>query len=221
MQKSERLDVEVFVVNDALGVMGLDGHGAGAEFTTGHVFQSRGRIPTFRLGPVGGNFTIDADGDVFAFDFDAVVEPFTIAYGSGVEDVFHGVKSAGFLGVLVLGTVHLAFVTLFRPAFFLVLSGDVEAGVGAGHVLHFAFELKVGEFGITIGAHVKEVGAAIADFDGAVFDGEAAGSFLIGFPAREVLAIEHGDPAICLRGSGGGSWYCGGLVIGSLADGQS
>lgn len=202
--------------------MRLDGHGAGAELAASHVFQGGGRIPVRWLGPVGGDFAIDADGDVFAFHLDAVVEPLVIIDGGGVHDVFDGVKAAGFLGIFVGGAVDLAFEAFFRPTGFLECGVDVEARVGAGHVLHFTFELKVGEVGFAIWPHVKEVAAAIADFDDAVFDRKAAGGFFIGFPTGEVFAIEHGNPAVILGGGsgfGGGGRGCG-FFIRRFAGGQ-
>ncbi len=44
--------------------------------------------------------------------------------------------------------------------------------------------------------------AAVADLDGTVLDSVAAGGFFVRFPAGEVLAVEHGGPAVVVSGQG-------------------
>ena len=70
-------------MDDALGVVALKGEGAGGDFTSWHV----GVIDVLRLGIVDQSLVVDLDEDVFALDFDVVVEP-VIVFD---EDFFDGV----------------------------------------------------------------------------------------------------------------------------------
>ena len=58
----EWLDADVAVVDDALRIMRLKSEGAATELATRHRLEVRG---VRHLGPTGGDFAIDLDGDLF------------------------------------------------------------------------------------------------------------------------------------------------------------
>ena len=192
-------DEQVFVIDAADGVVGLEGDGALAELASWHVLESRGGIPTFGFSPVGGDLAVDLDGDVLALDFDFVVEPLFVTNWGGVHDVFDRIETAGFLWVLVLGGVDLALVAIVWPAFLLELGVDVDAGVGSllvGTQLDLGFENEVFEGGLSVCTNIKEVCTTVGGLNSAVFYDKGIGLLVVGLPAGEVLAIEHGNEAV-------------------------
>ena len=73
-------------MNDALWVVRLQRKRATTELATGHRLEMRG---IRHLGPAGGDFAVDLDGDLFALDANLVVKPLAVLGWGGV-DVFLG-----------------------------------------------------------------------------------------------------------------------------------
>ena len=190
-QLFERLDANVAVVDYAIRIVCLKSEGAAAEFTTGHRLEMRS---IRHLGPAGGDFAVDLDGDLFALDANLVVKPLAVLGWGGV-DVFHGVEATGLFRV-AMGIVHLRLKSGVRPPGVLILGVEVDAGVGLGEGFNLRPENEVLEVMIRDVTGVKQVSAWAVDDDVAILNRNRLGVFLVDPPALERLAVKQADEAL-------------------------
>jgi|GEM_PF-6432120 len=133
----QRLDLDVPVMNDAVGIVALDGEGAAVDLASA-------ATPAFRLDPVDRRSAVDLDRDVFAHHLDVVMEPLAVFRRGVIDHVLHAVEAAGLLAVAVR-RVDLAFIALVGPAGLLVCRVEVNTRVRFGHCHHVGAELEVPE----------------------------------------------------------------------------
>ena len=93
------------------------------------------------------------------------------------DDVFHGVKTSGLLGVFVSG-VDLALVAFVRPPLVLVFGVKVDTAVGAGKCLGANFQLKILEFASVHIAGVEKVALTAFDDEDTILHGKGIRVFL-------------------------------------------
>lgn len=178
------LDPQLAEINEAAGIVALQGDGAFAEAFC--LF-----LVILGLGPFVDDLAIDGHGDLLALDLDVVGEPFVILV-AGLLEVLDAVDAAGFTPIL-LGGIDLAFVTVRGPAFVLELGVNENTGIRSLGGFAFAFKLEVLKLGIAVLA-VEEVGSGTLDLNGAFFNGEGGGVLGIDLPTLEGLSVEHVDP---------------------------
>ena len=185
MSLVQAFDADVFVADDAFGVVGLQGECALAEAFAAPV-KRHGRFVVFENG-----FAVDFDRDLAVANNDVLGPPLVIFAGRQA-DIAEAVQAARFDPVCV-ADVDLAFEAGAREPFFLVgrVKIDAAIGIGLGHHVNFEFEVFEG-VGV---ASVENVGRLTAGDKGAVFD--FPGIWIVdgGFPAAESFAIENGGEA--------------------------
>jgi len=119
----QRANAEVFEIDDALGVVALEGESAMGESAAGPI----GEIDVFGFGIINDGVAIDFDDDMFTLNQDVLGIPLVVL--GGCQAHFRGIiQAAGFLGV-GMADVDLAFVAFFRPVGLLVLGVEVDTGV--------------------------------------------------------------------------------------------
>jgi len=184
-------DHDVFVIDDTLGIVALEGDGAAADFAAGRL------RPVVRLRPGDGRLAVDPDNHVLALDPDVIIEPLAVGGGRVVDHIHHAVEAARLFAVLMRG-VHLAFVSCARPAFFLVFGVEVDAGIGARFGFYLGLELEIREVGVVDRSDVEQMASRPVHHDHPVLDGK--GTFILtGLPAIERLAVEKTLPLTPLR----------------------
>ena len=152
-----------FVFDNALGVVGLDGKGAGGKFLAS--------LAILRLPPVDDNLVVDAGLDVPSGHPNAQFDPVSVDMGGHV--VVHNAIERASLDAVSVGGVDLALVANIGPARFLEFGMEedttVRSGLGSNHGLKF----KVVPFSIlTVFPRPEEVSAFAVDHQGFVFHGE-------------------------------------------------
>lgn len=184
-QLIQPLHSNIFVVDNAFWIMGLQRKGPFAQF-----FPAGGWIGIDRrLVVFEDGLAVDFDGDFAAFDDDMLGPPFVVL-GGRHTDVHEAVETAGFDPIAV-ADVDLAFDAGAREAFFLVGGVEIDAAVGIGNRQDVDFQFEVFErLGIR---HVKEMGGGTAGDKGALFDFPGVGIVDGRLPTLERLAVENGN----------------------------
>ena len=157
-----------FVFDNALGVVGLDGKGAGGKFLAS--------LAILRLPPVDDNLVVDAGLDVPSGHPNAQLDPVSVDMGGHV--VVHNAVERASLDAVSVGGVDLALVANIGPASFLKFGVEEDTTVCTGLGTHHGFKFKVVPFSIlTVFPRPEEVSAFAVDHQGFVFHGEGFGVF--------------------------------------------